>query len=58
LPYSQVWSSGVIERVKLYNKISIVADSGALPEQADQNSIIFKSEGELDIIMRSLSNEL
>jgi glycosyltransferase involved in cell wall biosynthesis len=54
LPYYQAWSSGVIERVKLYQKTALVSRSGGLPEQADKNSIIFRDDNELYEMIMSL----
>ena len=43
LPYREIWSSGVMERAKLFNRVVIAADVGGLGDQAP--------EGNLDMVM-------
>ncbi|MBD2045372.1 hypothetical protein H6F78_07135 [Coleofasciculus sp. FACHB-64] len=55
LPYRQAWSSGVMERAKLYNKTLVVASVGGLNEQANNDRcLLFQENSELDSLLISL----
>lgn len=46
-PYSEIWSSGVLARTRLLRRPAIIAAVGGLPDQADDNDILFGSDEEL-----------
>jgi glycosyltransferase involved in cell wall biosynthesis len=41
LPYREIWSSGVLERAKLYRRAVIAADVGGLGDQAPEGTLLF-----------------
>ncbi len=41
LPYREIWSSGVMERAKLFNRAVIAADVGGLGDQAPEGTLFF-----------------
>lgn len=40
LPYRSIWSSGVVERARLYGRRVIVTDVGGLADQADADTVV------------------
>ncbi len=55
LPYREIWSSGVLERAKLYGRPVIASDVGGLREQLSDVDYCFKSDEELEEALRVLS---
>ena len=47
LPYSEIWSSGVLARTRLMQRPAIVSAIGGLPEQAGENDLLFHTDEEL-----------
>ena len=47
LPYRDIWSSGVLERVKLLGRPAIVTAVGGLPDQAGSDTRIARDDAEL-----------
>jgi glycosyltransferase involved in cell wall biosynthesis/SAM-dependent methyltransferase len=47
LPYRAIWSSGVLERAKLYGRPAIVSDVGGMRDQSDENTRIVRDDREL-----------
>jgi len=41
VPYREIWSSGVLERAKLYGKKVIASDVGGLGDQADESTALY-----------------
>ncbi|MGF1598271.1 MAG: glycosyltransferase family 4 protein [Acidimicrobiales bacterium] len=41
LPYREIWSSGVMERAKLYGRPVIAADVGGMADQAPEGTLFF-----------------
>jgi glycosyltransferase involved in cell wall biosynthesis len=41
LPYREIWSSGVLERAKLFNRTVIAADVGGIGDQARSGTLFF-----------------
>ncbi len=53
IPYSEIWTSGVLGRAKLFNKQCIVREVGGLKEQLDEKDYIFEADEHLlDIISK------
>src|SRR5437867_4278856 len=44
LPYREIWSSAVLQRVKLLGTPAIVSDVGGLPEQAGEKDVVVSSD--------------
>ncbi|HYW26481.1 MAG TPA: glycosyltransferase family 4 protein [Terriglobales bacterium] len=55
LPYRDIWSSGVLERAKLYGRPAIVSDAGGLVDQADSATRVVRDDDELAAAMAELS---
>ena len=55
LPYRKIWSSGVLERAKLYQKPVIVTDVGGMRDQADGSTRIVRDDDELAAAMAELA---
>jgi glycosyltransferase involved in cell wall biosynthesis len=55
LPYREIWSSGVLERAKLYGRPAIVSDAGGLGDQADASTRIVRDDDELSAAMAALA---
>ncbi|HEY9475001.1 MAG TPA: glycosyltransferase, partial [Mycobacteriales bacterium] len=54
LPYRSIWSSGVLERARLFGRPVIATAVGGLPEQAAASGVVLVSdEGELRRAMRA-----
>lgn len=47
VPYSEIWSSGVLARTRLLQRPAIVALVGGLPDQATALDLLFKNDTEL-----------
>jgi glycosyltransferase involved in cell wall biosynthesis len=47
LPYRDIWSSGVVERAKLYGRSLIVSNVGGLPEQAGPLARVVRNDEDL-----------
>ncbi|HLI63667.1 MAG TPA: glycosyltransferase [Terriglobales bacterium] len=47
LPYSEIWSSGVLARARLLDRPAIVSAVGGLPDQADGRDLLFHTDEEL-----------
>ncbi len=47
IPYSEIWSSGVLARAKLLERPAIVSAVGGLPDQASDRDLLFNSDEEL-----------
>ncbi len=47
LPYREIWSSAVLQRVKLLGTPAIVTDVGGLREQARENDVVVRGDDEL-----------
>jgi len=41
LPYREIWSSGVMERAKLYDRVVIATNVGGMGDQAPESTIFF-----------------
>lgn len=52
LPYREIWSSGVLERAKLYERPVIASRVGGLADQIAQGSELFSDDAELITAMR------
>jgi glycosyltransferase involved in cell wall biosynthesis/2-polyprenyl-3-methyl-5-hydroxy-6-metoxy-1,4-benzoquinol methylase len=57
LPYRDIWSSGVLERAKLYGRPAIVSDVGGLRDQADPSTRVVRDDAELVNAMAELASE-
>jgi glycosyltransferase involved in cell wall biosynthesis len=55
LPYRDIWSSGVLERGKLYGRPAIVSDVGGLSDQADASTRVVRDDDELSAAMAELA---
>jgi glycosyltransferase involved in cell wall biosynthesis/SAM-dependent methyltransferase len=55
LPYRDIWSSGVLERAKLYGRPAIVSDAGGLRDQAEGSTRVVCDDDELRQAMAELS---
>jgi len=55
LPYRDIWSSGVLERAKLYGRPAIVSDVGGLGDQADASTRVIHDDDELSAAMAELA---
>jgi glycosyltransferase involved in cell wall biosynthesis len=58
IPYREIWSSAVLGRAKLFDKPVIASDVGGLSDQLTDNDILFKSDDELEFIIREFSKEI
>ena len=47
IPYSEIWSSGVLARARLLERPAIVSAVGGLPDQMENCDLPFHSDGEL-----------
>jgi hypothetical protein len=47
VPYSEIWSSGVLARTRLLNRPAIVSSVGGLPEQVSSEDLMFGDESQL-----------
>lgn len=47
LPYSEIWSSGVMARTRLLERRAIVSAVGGLPEQVSDQDLLFGSDEDL-----------
>jgi len=55
LPYRDIWSSGVLERAKLYGRPAVVSDAGGLGDQADASTRVVHDDDELAAAMAELA---
>jgi glycosyltransferase involved in cell wall biosynthesis len=55
LPYREIWSSGVLERAKLYGRPAVVADVGGLGDQADASTRVVRDDDELRAAMAEVA---
>ena len=55
LPYREIWSSGVLERAKLYGKPVIASDVGGVADQLSSSDYLFKSDEELEELLQELA---
>jgi glycosyltransferase involved in cell wall biosynthesis len=55
LPYREIWSSGVLERAKLYGRPAIVSDAGGLGDQADASTRVVHDDRGLRSAMAELA---
>jgi glycosyltransferase involved in cell wall biosynthesis len=58
IPYTEIWSSGVLGRTKLLERPAIVAFVGGLPDQAGERDILFKSDAELVAALQTAACDL
>lgn len=56
LPYSEIWSSGVLARARLLDRPAIVSAVGGLPDQAGPRDILFHSDEELRAAFESAAS--
>lgn len=54
IPYSEIWTSGVLGRAKLFNKQCIARAVGGLEEQLDENDFVFSRDEELSKIINEI----
>lgn len=47
LPYREIWSSSVLARAHLFDKLAIIAKVGGLPDQARKGDRVFETDEEL-----------
>jgi len=47
LPYSEIWSSGVLARTRLLQRPAIISAVGGLPDQADNADLLFTTDEQL-----------
>ena len=47
LPYSEIWSSAVLGRAKLLHRPAVVSRVGGLPDQTDEQDLLFQTDDEL-----------
>ena len=47
LPYREIWSSSVLARAHLFDKLAIIAKVGGLPDQAREGDRFFETDEEL-----------
>ena len=52
LPYREIWSSGVMERAKLYDRAVIATDVGGMGDQAPEGTLFFTDPATLVKAMR------
>ncbi len=57
LPYRFIWSSGVLERARLYDRPVIASVTGGLAEQANQWTTLVADDAELAAAMRDAAGE-
>jgi glycosyltransferase involved in cell wall biosynthesis/SAM-dependent methyltransferase len=55
LPYRAIWSSGVLERAKLYDRPAIVSDAGGMRDQAAESTRIVRDDEELAVAMAEVA---
>lgn len=55
LPYREIWSSGVLERAKLYGRPAVVSDVGGLGDQAGPSTRVVRDDDELCAAMAELA---
>jgi glycosyltransferase involved in cell wall biosynthesis len=58
VPYSEIWSSAVLGRAKLLQRPAIVSNVGGLPGQASPSDILFATDNELTLALRTASAKL
>lgn len=58
LPYREIWSSGVIERARLFDTQVMASDLSELRDQAPSGTVFFSGVDELAIAMEKLASEL
>ncbi len=56
LPYREIWSSGVVERAKLFEKPVIASAIGGLPDQLPEGSSAITTDAELEKAMSKFLN--
>jgi glycosyltransferase involved in cell wall biosynthesis len=56
LPYSEIWSSGVLARARLLERPAIVSAVGGLPDQVCQRDILFNTDEELRSAFQSAAS--
>lgn len=56
IPYSEIWSSGVLARTRLLGRPAIVAFVGGLPDQTGEGDILFKTDEELMAAFRTAAS--
>lgn len=54
IPYSEIWTSGVLGRAKLFDKVCIAREVGGLEEQLSEKDYIFKNDEDLYDIIEKL----
>ncbi|MGI9614291.1 MAG: glycosyltransferase family 4 protein [Acidimicrobiales bacterium] len=52
LPYREIWSSGVLERAKLFDRQIVVTDVGGMGDQAPEGTLFFTDPASLVKAMR------
>lgn len=57
IPYRNIWSSGVLERAKLYNKKCIVSSVGGLPNQISTEDYLFSTDVDLESLTQKIIEE-
>lgn len=55
LPYREIWSSGVVERARLFGTRVVAADLPELRDQAPEDTVFFSDVDELVIAMEKLA---
>ena len=58
IPYREIWSSAVLGRAKLFDKLVIASDVGGLSDQLTDNDVLFKNDDELEYVFREFSREI
>lgn len=56
VPYREIWSSAVVARAKLFDKLVIASNVGGLKDQLGAKDIIFNDDEELRIIVKEFSD--
>lgn len=54
IPYSEIWTSGVLGRAKLFDKQCIARNVGGLKEQLSDNDYVFDNDDELIEILNKI----
>ncbi len=57
LPYREIWSSGVIERARLFGVPIVASDLAPLRDQAPEGTVFVTDGGELAAVLESLARE-
>jgi len=57
LPYSEIWSSGVLARTRLLERPAIVSAVGGLPDQVSDRDLLFSTDAELISAFRMAARE-